>query len=212
MAAALLTCSAASAAAADALSLQQLSRRLSARGDKIQTLRAKFVQRKKLALFKTDVETKGRILYRRPDRLRWETFAPDRSLLIVRGDRAELRVPGERPRVINLNRSRTLGLLVEQMLVWLGARPATKLREGYDVAIEQQDQTTLLRLRPKDEALKKRIEAIRVWLGPELQIQKIQVQQSGRDQTVIDITEIEQNIKLRSDAFQAGSGAVPDKP
>jgi len=35
--------------------------------------------------------------FARPDRLRWETLAPDAGVLVLRGQRAELRLPGERP-------------------------------------------------------------------------------------------------------------------
>ena len=107
-------------AAVRADDLQKLSRRLAAQGKKLKTLEARFVQRKRLALFKSEVTSKGRLFFARPGRLRWEILPPDASVLVVRGKRAELRVPGEKTRVMDLTTNKTLGVLVEQLMIWLG--------------------------------------------------------------------------------------------
>jgi outer membrane lipoprotein carrier protein len=185
-----------------ATELGRFTRRLAASGKGTRTLRARFVQRKHLRLFKTEITTKGRIAFQRPDKLRWETLPPDASVLLVLGKRAELRIPGERPRVIDLGRNRTMGVLVEQLLVWLGARPATDLERWYRVKIVKAGGATTLELSPKDAALRKHLRRIDVTFGADLSIETVRVRQRRGDTTTIEFSAIKRNARLGKDAFK----------
>lgn len=185
-----------------ATELARFTKRLAASSKGIRTVQARFVQRKRLRLFKTDITTKGRLSFQRPDKLRWETLPPDASVLLVLGKRAELRIPGDRPRVIDLGRNRTMGALVEQLLVWLGARPATDLKRWYRVKVADKQGTTTLDLSPKDAALRKRLERIEVTFGADLAIKTVRVHQRRGDATTIEFSAVKRNAKLRKNAFK----------
>jgi outer membrane lipoprotein carrier protein len=178
------------------------TKRLAAAGKGTRTLRARFVQRKRLRLFRTEIITKGRIAFQRPDRLRWETLPPDASVLLVLGKRAELRIPKEKPRVIDLDRNRTMAVLVEQLLVWLGARPASDLERWYRVEVVKADRSTTLELAPKDAGLRKQLSRIEVTFGADLAIKTVRVRQRKGDTTTIEFSEIKRNAKLGKDAFK----------
>lgn len=193
---------AAPAAAADA-DLAALGKRLAAAGKRTKTLRADFVQRKRLRLFKTEVITRGRIAYQRPHRLRWETLPPDASVLLVRGQRAELRLPSEAPRVIDLRRNRTMAILVEQLLVCLGARPASELTRWYAVTLAPGAKgATQLRLVPRDAGLRKRVKAVTITLSPDLTIRTVEVTQRGGDTTLITFEKVRRNAELGQGTFR----------
>jgi outer membrane lipoprotein carrier protein len=179
--------------------------RLAAAGRETRALQAQLIQRKQLALFRTAVETKGRVLFQRPDRLRWETFAPDASVLIVVGQRAELRLPNEKPRVMDLKQGGALAGLVEQMLVWLGVRPAKDLRRDYEATLEPSKGKgggTRLRLVPKDPTLRKRVAALELDVGADLVLRQIVVRQSDGDTTTIMFSSVKRNATLPADAFR----------
>lgn len=59
--------------------------RVEERMAKVESVVATFEQDVHLALFSDTVRTSGVLLFRRPDRLRWETQAPFRSALVVAG-------------------------------------------------------------------------------------------------------------------------------
>lgn len=179
--------------------LEELSRRLTARGKKLKTLEARFVQRKRLALFKSEVTSKGRIYFARPGRLRWELLPPDASVLVVRNKRAELRVPGEKPRIMDLSANKTLGILVEQLMVWLGVRPVADLRRWYHTGLLQRDGRSQLTLKPKTGPLKKRISQIKLDFAKDLTLDRIQILQRDGDSTVIELSGYRRN------------GGIPDK-
>lgn len=185
-----------------ATELGRFTKRLAASGKGTRTLRARFVQRKRLRLFKTDITTKGRISFQRPDKLRWETLPPDASVLLVLGKRAELRIPGEQPRVIDLGRNRTMGILVEQLLVWLGAKPASDLERWYRVKIVKADGSTTLELSPKDASLRKQLTRIDVTFGADLAIKTVRVHQRKGDTTSIEFSGIKRNSRLGKGVFK----------
>ncbi len=182
--------------------LDGLSRRLSARGKKIKTLQATFVQTKRLALFKSEVTSKGRLAFARPGQLRWELLAPDASVLVVRGKRAELRVPGEKPRVMDLSTNKTMGLLVEQLMVWLGVRPVADLKRWYQVTLDREGGRNRLTLRPRSGALKKRLARVALTFAADLSLSTIHVLQQDGDSTTITFGSYRQNAKLDPRLFR----------
>jgi hypothetical protein len=95
-----------------------------------------------------------------------------------------------------------MGILVEQLLVWLGARPATELTRWYSVALGRAGEHTLLRLVPRDAALKKHVKAIAITLDAGLAIRSVEVTQKGGDSSLITFDRIERNAALKAGVFQ----------
>jgi outer membrane lipoprotein-sorting protein len=155
-----------------------------------------------MALFRTEVVTKGRLLYRRPDHLRWETFAPDASVLVVTGRQAVLRLPDTPPRQIDLREGGTMAALVDQMLTWLGARPAAELRERYRISAREGSSGTELSLTPKGGALAESITRIRLQLGPDDLLRSVMVRQKSGDTTTITFADVQRNKPLPDGTFR----------
>jgi outer membrane lipoprotein carrier protein len=176
--------------------------RLAAKGKQTRTLQARFVQRKRLRLFKSEVVTKGKVCFEKPDRLRWETLPPDGSVLVVNGNRAELRLPDERPRVIDLRRDRTMATLVEQLMVWLGARPAKSLSKWYRAELRREGPGYKLRLAPTQPAVRKRVRGVEVVFGADLVLRTITIQHEDRDTSHITFSEIRRDQRLPPNTFQ----------
>ncbi len=189
-------------AAVRADDLQKLSRRLAAQGKKLKTLEARFVQRKRLALFKSEVTSKGRLFFARPGRLRWEILPPDASVLVVRGKRAELRVPGEKTRVMDLTTNKTLGVLVEQLMIWLGVRPATELSRWYHASLARDGGRSRLSLRPKTGPLKKRIKRVELQFAVDLSLERIHILQRDGDSTTIELSGYRRNARVDHSRFR----------
>lgn len=174
--------------------------RLAAQNRQTRTLSARFIQRKRAALFKSEVKTEGWLAFQAPDRLRWETLAPDAVTLLVLGSRAELRLPGEAPRALDLRSGGALAALTSQLLVWLGARPASELRKDYSVSLDAA--TPRLRLVPRGAALRRHVTAFTLTFARALELERIEVEQPGGDRTTIELVKPERNGKLPAHAFR----------
>ncbi len=186
---------------ANADELKRFEKMLSQFGSKTRSLEANFIQRKRLHLFKQEVTTHGKLTYQSPDRVRWETFAPDASVVIIQGSRAELRIPNERPKVFDLSKSRALGTLIEQMLVWLGGKSPRGLAKSYSVNIEQQAQGIELHLVPKDRPLQKHIKKIFVSFRKDMLMSSIRIQLVDGDSTLITFSHFKKNQVLPKSVF-----------
>lgn len=189
-------------ARAEADPLASFSRRLAAAGKQVRTLQASFVQRKRLALFRTEVTSKGRVYFSRPNRLRWEILPPDASVLLVLGQRARLSAPGEKPRVMDLSRNKTMGALVDQLLVWLGVRPAADLSRWYRVKLKAAQGNTDLHLTPRPGPLAKRIKTIELRFGADLSLRRIHLAQTDGDSTTIQFSGYQRNAPIPAKSFK----------
>jgi len=177
--------------------------RLAKQNRETRTLKARFVQRKRAALFKSEVKTEGAIAFQAPDRLRWESFAPDAATLLVLGARAELRLPGEAARVIDLKAGGALASLVSQLLVWLGARPVGELKQHYQSKLEPAPEgESRLLLVPRLEALRKHVRSLVLLFDRTLELRRIEVEQAGGDRTTIELSEVRRNQKLPASTFR----------
>jgi len=172
--------------------LVQFTKRLAAAGKHTKTLQADFVQRKRLRLFRTEVTSRGRLHYRRPDKLRWETYPPDASVLLIIGSKAELRLPGERPRTVDLRRDEAMKAVVEQLMVWLGARSADS-RARWHGAVKRKSHGYRLLLRPSVPTLKKHIQSMLVEFDKDLLLNVVEVKHPGGDKSVITLTNMRTN-------------------
>lgn len=155
----------------------------------VKSLAASFEQVKTLKLFTRPVKSRGRLLFERPDRLRWEIREPFHSLLVVDGDKvAKFEwVDGER-------RQLSLGRAADPILIAIG-----RLRrwltgefddEAYEITVRAEPERKIV-LVPRDEALRRSVAALEFFPAPDgKSMRKVVVREPGGDVTVISFSEI----------------------
>lgn len=168
----------------------------------VQTVVAGFVQEKHLSLFGDVVETKGCIVYSRPDKLRWEIRDPFRSILIVAGDdvaKFEFQ-KGERRR-LELGRSRDIILMVmDQIRSWFRG-DFEKSDETYDVQVFATTPARIV-LMPKDEAMSQSLEAIELHLSRDRSaMDQVIIREKGGDKTVMRFNRSQEELEVVEDYF-----------
>jgi outer membrane lipoprotein-sorting protein len=114
----------------------------------VTTLRGEFTQRTRVKLFKQELTSTGRLVFRKPRSIRWEYLAPDPSLLVLDGNQATLTTPGAPPQVFDLERDATMRAIFDQLLTWLGPRSLDAARADYELAAVD----ATLKLTPKPAA------------------------------------------------------------
>jgi outer membrane lipoprotein-sorting protein len=178
--------------------LARIEKRMTA----IQSVAAAFTQEKTLRVFKHTVRSSGVILFRRPDRLRWEICEPFRSILVASGDRAGKfeYAGGERRRLRLADGGQAVTLVMTQVRSWF--RGKFEDRRGYyavDVAAEP---APLIVLRPRAAALKKSIEKIEVELTGDLSaVKRLRIVERQGDSTRMRFREIRRDAAIPEDFF-----------
>ena len=104
----------------------------------LRSLKAEFVQRNRIKLFKQELVSRGRLHYQRqgsgPPQLLWEYLEPDPSSLLLQGKQATLRMAGRPPQVFDMERDATMRAIFDELLLWLGNGSLRAAGTHYEMA------------------------------------------------------------------------------
>ncbi len=178
--------------------LQRIEKRMTG----VQTIAAEFEQEKVLALFDESAFTPRLIIFRRPDKLRWETQRPFRSLLIVNADDvAKFEYTSGDRRPLKLGRARDVLLIVmKQIRGWFRGNFGQDA-EDYDIAVAESPRPMIV-LKPKDAAMRKNLRAIEVELKADLRsVERVTIREPGDDKTVMTFRELRRDAALPPSYF-----------
>ena len=161
----------------------------------VKTVRTRFVQEKKLALFKNPLITRGVIQVEPPDKLLWRVESPIKYVLLIDGKQAQ-QWDGEtgKTQKIPLAGNPVFAAVTEQLRAWFGGHYSL-LAKGYDIV---QSPGTPIRFvfTPKpDSPPAKMLKAVTVTFREDKKyITAIQIEETGGDVTVLKFEETEINV------------------
>lgn len=184
-------CAAQAGIAAD-WGLDQLMRELG----QVKSARAKFTERKQLALLNQPLDASGTLVYVAPDRLEKHTVSPRQESLVLERDRltlerktpdrtAEGQVRSQR-RTFALRDHPAIWALVESIRATLAGDLAT-LRRFYDVALEGDERRWRLALKPVEPAMQDLVSEIRIG-GSRDRVETVEVVETNGDRSSMTIT------------------------
>jgi len=159
----------------------------------VQTLRARFTQKRVIGLLATAVESKGALTLVRPDRLRWELFPPDEVVYWVGPDGLAIRNEEGVTRVSKVAAGRFAAVLGDLMIM-LGGDVA-KLRNRYELSVRESAAGVRLSATPKVADVAKHIRRIKLLSTKELwAASRVTISETNGDSSVIDFGTFERNI------------------
>lgn len=165
----------------------------------VKTVRTRFVQEKKLALFKNTLVTRGVIQVQPPDRLLWRVESPIKYVLLIDGKQAK-QWDGEtgKTQKIPLSNNPVFAAVTEQLRSWFGGR-YTLLAQEYAI-VQRSEMPAKFVFTPKpDTPPAKMLLAVTVTFREDKQyIASIQIDEAGGDSTILRFEATEINIPLDS--------------
>ncbi|MCC7540884.1 MAG: outer membrane lipoprotein carrier protein LolA [Deltaproteobacteria bacterium] len=188
-----------SALGADAARAQDAGVRQAALIDRIEAARrglrtvvGEFVQRKQMALFATTIETRGRIVVRMPDRLRWETVGQDAAVYLVAGDRLAYRSAAGSGEV-RASQAGAMGAVVRDLASILGGS-LRALGRRYEL---REEAGSVLVVVPRDPGVRRSLVRMRVTFGgARLLPSRMELEEPGGDRTVIEVRNLRVNVAV----------------
>ncbi len=152
----------------------------------LKTLQADFIQERSLAVFEDTLESRGRLAFASPDRLRWELEQPYHSVLLLNGAGvAKWDIEAGRVRRVQLGGKEALQAALGQILAMLRGDFAS-LKAGFDIRLAQGRAGALdqLALKPKGPALARYLSELRFSIDPQRhRVTQLELLEPGGDAT-----------------------------
>lgn len=163
----------------------------------VKTVRTRFVQEKKLALFKNTLITRGVIQLQPPDKLLWRVESPIRYVLLIDGKQAK-QWDGEtgKTQKIPLANNPVFSAVTEQLRSWFGGRYSL-LAQDYAIAQRSEAPAVFVFTPKPDTPPAKMLLSVTVTFREDKRyITSIQIDEAGGDSTVLRFEETEINLPL----------------
>ena len=153
----------------------------------VRSTRARFVERKDIAILSAPLESSGTLLYTAPDKLEKHTLAPRAESLILDRDRLTLESKARNQRrTFALRDHPEIGAFVESIRSTLAGDLAT-LSRYYQVALDGSQGRWRLTLKPTEPAMQRVVSEIH-FEGAGNSIGSIEITETNGDRSVMTIT------------------------
>jgi outer membrane lipoprotein-sorting protein len=154
---------------------------------KVKSARARFAERKHLAILSAPLEATGTLLYTAPGRLEKHTLTPRQESLVLEGDRLTLEnKERNQRRTFALQDQPVIWAFVESIRSTLAGDLAT-LTRFYEARLDGSERRWRLTLKPIDPRMQDVVSEIRI-SGDRNWINAIEIIETGGDRSVMTIT------------------------
>lgn len=179
----------------------QVLRRIQEAAAEVRTIQADFQQVKHLAVFQTDMLTKGRMLLEKPDKLRWEYLEPSASGFMVNGaDAIRWNELVREPERFSIDDDMAAKIVAEQLLAWASV-DLERLRGNFSITVEQAE-PPVLRLLPRSEQLREFLEHIQISFAADARVvRQVVIQEKDGDDTKLYFENVRINEPLPENVF-----------
>jgi len=163
--------------------VEQLMRDLA----QVQTARARFTERKHMAILNTPLDSSGTLLFVAPAKLEKHTLAPRRESIVLDRDRLTLEnKERNQRRTIALQDYPVIWAFIESIRSTLAGDLAT-LRRFYQVSLDGDERQWRLVLKPVEPAMRDVVSEIRIG-GSRDQIGTMEIIETNGDRSMMTIT------------------------
>lgn len=172
------------------------------------SMTASFVQVKHLDLLEEPLESRGRMSFRRPDRMRLEIEEPMRSTILIDGH--DIHIPG----VSEKDRKAMSMAPVAAMFVQLGSifsGATAELNKGFEVtAAPSGDDAIEVTLVPRLQSWREVFRRMQItFAGPDLMAKQVRLDDALGDRLEVTLENVRRNVDLPDSLFRPDPDAKP---
>jgi outer membrane lipoprotein-sorting protein len=175
--------------------------RFSASVAEVSVVFSTFEQQRHMALLADPIESSGTIIFETPNRLRWDTVKPYRSVLIANGkDVAQFEEMDGVWKKLNIGYAAAMGKVMDSVaLIWRGNLAGQQ--DQYRFSLKPGEEPVLT-LTPSDSGMRKVISAIELHFQKNLaSVSRVVLKEPGGDRTVIRLVSQKINPALPKGVF-----------
>lgn len=164
------------------------------------SMECEFTQTKTVRMLNDKMVSRGKLYYRRADKLRWEYVAPYSYTFIINGAKVYLRNNG-RSDVIDVNRNRMFREIASIMMNSIVGKCIND-EKTFRTAIRDEDGEWVVTLTPQTKEMKQMFDRILLHFSKQLSVvDKVEMYEKKGDVIVISLTNIKKNQKTDASLF-----------
>ena len=180
---------------------QRVLEKIASAARQARTITCDFVQTKTLSILDETITSRGLMLYRQDNRLRWEYHAPYHSIFIL-DDRKILMQAGEDRNVIDVESSKLFREIVKIMMNSVSGNGLTDARSFTARYHRDSDSTWRITLIPVQREIRKMFSVIELTFNTgNYSVDKVRMEESNGDETIIELSAKQFNATLEDEIF-----------
>jgi outer membrane lipoprotein-sorting protein len=179
---------------------KQFSITLSEVTQKTNTIESYFIQEKNLDVISEKIITKGKLYFKKEDKLRWEYTEPFSYLIIMNGEKVLIK---DEKKENHFNASSNK-IFMEINSIMLGSIRGTILDEDkkFKIDFQENSQYNLVKMNPLYQQLKTYITEIRIYFSKvSYFVSKLEIEESSGDYTKIEFSGMKINTPVTDEYF-----------
>ena len=179
---------------------KQIVEKIDKASSAMKTMQCDFTQTKRMKMLSKDMQLKGVMYFKRPDKLRWQYTSPYDYTFIMNGDKVQIKSM-KSTKNIDVQQNKMFRQITN---IILSSITGGTLRTSADFTVElwQQDKSYFVKLYPKKKELKQLYQYLEIWFDPALtKVSTVKMMEKTGDMTIVNLLNTKYGVTINEKMF-----------
>lgn len=179
---------------------KQIVEKIDKASSAMKTMQCDFTQTKRMKLLSKEMQSKGVMYFKRPDKLRWQYTSPYDYTFIMNGDKVQIKSM-KSTKNIDVQQNKMFRQITN---IILSSITGGTLRTSADFTVElwQQDKSYFVKLYPKKKELKQLYQYLEIWFDPALtKVSTVKMMEKTGDMTIVNLLNTKYGVTINEKMF-----------
>ena len=179
---------------------KQIVEKIDKASSAMKTMQCDFTQTKRMKMLCKDMQSKGVMYFKRPDKLRWQYTSPYDYTFIMNGDKVQIKSM-KSTKNIDVQQNKMFRQITN---IILSSITGGTLRTSADFTVElwQQDKSYFVKLYPKKKELKQLYQYLEIWFDPALtKVSTVKMMEKTGDMTIVNLLNTKYGVTINEKMF-----------
>lgn len=179
---------------------KQIVEKIDKASSAMKTMQCDFTQTKRMKMLSKDMQSKGVMYFKRPDKLRWQYTSPYDYTFIMNGDKVQIKSM-KSTKNIDVQQNKMFRQITNIILSSItGGTPRTSA--DFTVELWQQDKSYFVKLYPKKKELKQLYQYLEIWFDPALtKVSTVKMMEKTGDMTIVNLLNTKYGVTINEKMF-----------
>ena len=179
---------------------KQIVEKIDKASSAMKTMQCDFTQTKRMKMLSKDMQSKGVMYFKRPDKLRWQYTSPYDYTFIMNGDKVQIKSM-KSTKNIDVQQNKMFRQITN---IILSSITGGTLRTSADFTVElwQHDKSYFVKLYPKKKELKQLYQYLEIWFDPALtKVSTVKMMEKTGDMTIVNLLNTKYGVTINEKMF-----------